>query len=321
MSKIFLMSKFFEKKCKKNVELAPYTTFKIGGLADYFCVAKNADDLVEAAKFAKEKGLNYYILSGGSNVLIPDEGFRGLVIKVKSSKLKVQSDLVDVDAGVGLGQLVNACLENGLCGLEFLAGIPGTVGGSVYGNAGAYGKEIKDYLMSVRYLDLDKLEIKEVLSDDLKFRYRYSEFCNKNRFILSVKFRLDRCDNVEKSRSEIKRILMDRRERIPEEPSAGCIFKNIMDNVVGVLEKLELSEEDKKKYLDYNKVPVAILIDQAGLKGKQVGGARVSKKHANFIINKGEAKAEDVIKLINLIKDTVKNKFGVELKLEIVLLD
>jgi len=310
------MKSFFEK-CKRDVELSPYTTFRIGGKADYFFIAENSDDLIEAIRAARDENIDYYILSGGSNVLISDKGFCGLVIKINNKKLEIKDDIVKVDAGVISTQLLNFSLDNDLCGLEFLAGIPGTVGGAICGNAGAYGKEIKDYLKSVEYLDLDSMKIEEKEIDELDFEYRSSDFKNKkNKFILSASLKLDKCDDTEKAKDEVKKLIADRLAKLPKEPSAGCVFKNI------VIKESEIINDDLKKHLNefkHGKIPAGWLIEKCGLKGEEIGGAKISDQHANFIINTGGAKSSDVMKLIKLIKLKIKEKFGVEMELEIVL--
>lgn len=312
------MNKFFDK-CRRDVELVQYTTFKIGGPADYFFVAKNPDDLVEAVKAAKQERIKYYILAGGSNILVADEGFQGLVIKVENKELRIKNRVVITGAGLALGKLVNVALDNNLTGVEFWTGVPGTIGGAIYGNAGAYGKDCRDVLKSVSYydIDLDKIIKKEI--KDLKFSYRSSEFKeNKNKIILSCEIELKKGDK-KKIRAEMAKIAKMRVAKIPIEPSAGSVFKNIATNLTQILDKSNTRYTDKKKFLELKKVPAALLIEKCGLKGKQIGGAKISEKHANFIVNMGGAKARDVLKLIKLVRNKVRKKFGVELELENIL--
>lgn len=247
---------FYINNIKKNILLAPYTTFKIGGKAKYFYEAKNREDLIKAIKWAKAaKGLPYFILGGGSNILISDKGFDGLVIKLSIG-----------NAGVLLSKLVDESIKAGLTGLEWAVGIPGTVGGAVKGNASAFGVSMSDIVKSVK---------------------RYKDI------ILSVELELKK-GNRKKSQKLIQEYLEYRKKSQPMEfPSAGCIFKNPEGDFAGRL------------------------IDQCGLKGTKIGKAMISKKHGNFIVNQGNAKAADVKKLIDLCKKKVKQKFGIELEEEI----
>ena len=305
---------------QKDISLAKHTTFKIGGPAKYFFTAKSKEDLIKAIKKAKKQGLPFFILGGGSNILVSDERFDGLVIKIQDTKYKIQDTRILAGAGLLLGKLVNTSIERGLTGLEWAAGIPGTIGGAIRGNTGVPGKSIKDIVKSVEVLDADTLGVHPVKSlptsregispkaklfhgvktftnKDCKFKYRDSIFKhNKNLIILSAEIKLEKGDS-KKSKQIIKEILKKRTEKIPKGYSAGSIFKNP--------ENISAGE----------------LIEKCGFKGFAIGGARVSFQHANFIINfTGEAKAEDVMNLIKLIKNVVKDKTGIKLQEEIVFL-
>ncbi|MCK4781907.1 UDP-N-acetylmuramate dehydrogenase [Candidatus Parcubacteria bacterium] len=285
----------------KNISLAKYTTFKIGGPAKYFLIAKTKKELTKAIKTAKENKLPFFILGGGSNVLVSDKGFNGLVIKIQSSKSKLfqikpkaQNPKIWIESGAKLGNLIKSLVENNLTGLEWVAGIPGTIGGAIRGNAGVPEKSMKDIVKNVEVLDADTLKQKIFTNKDCKFKYRDSIFKrNKNLIILSAEIELKKNDS-KKSKQIIKEILKDRAEKIPKGYSAGSIFKNP--------ENISAGE----------------LIEICGFKGFAIGGAQVSFQHANFIINfTGNAKAEDVINLINLIKNVVKDKTGIKLEEEI----
>ncbi len=253
-------------KIQKNILLAPYTTFKIGGPAKYFFIAKTSEDLIRAVDFAKQKNLPYFILGNGSNLLVSDHGFDGLVIKIQNSKLEIRNSRITAEAGIKLSDLVRFSVENNLTGLEWAIGIPGTIGGAVKVNASAFGKEMKKLVKKVKKID------------DV---------------IISVELKLER-GNQDKSRELIKEFIKKRKQTQPlGQFCAGCIFRNLEGQSAGQL------------------------IDRAGLKGKRINGAMISEKHANFIINSNSAKARDVVKLINLIKERVKEKFNVELEEEI----
>lgn len=279
---------------KENVSLAEQTTFKIGGPARYFFAAENKEDFVKAVGAAKEFELAFFILGGGSNILFSDKGFDGLVIKILSSKLEIQDSKIYVETGVRLDDLVKSAEDNSLAGLEWLVGIPGTVGGAVYGNAQAFGKRMSDIVEEVEALNRESMEIKKFSKEDCSFSLKNSIFKNnKSLIILSVVLRMEKGDK-EEIQEKIKEYLDYRREEHPLDfPSAGSVFINP------------------------EKEPAGCLIEKCGLKGKKIGQAQISEKHANFIVNLGGAKAEDVLKLIKLAREKVKEKFGIELKEEI----
>ncbi|MGB9598831.1 MAG: UDP-N-acetylmuramate dehydrogenase, partial [Minisyncoccales bacterium] len=279
---------------KKNILLKNHTTFKIGGRAKYFFEAKRKEDLIRATFLAKKLKLPYFILGGGSNVLVSDKGFEGIVIKVENKNLSVLNSEIYAEAGVKLAKIVNVAAENSLSGFEFLVGIPGTVGGAIFGNCGAFGKSIGDLIKEVEIFDLKSNCLKVLKKRDCAFSYRDSIFKkNKNLIILSAIFKLKR-----KKKDEIlKKMKENLKEKIKSQPlnfpSAGCIFKNP------------------------GKISAGKLIEMANLKGKKIGGAKISEKHANFILNFKKAKAKDVRRLIRFIKQKVKKKFGIVLEEEI----
>jgi len=297
---------------KRNVSLKSYTTFKIGGPAKYFFETKNKKDLIKAILVAKSKKLPFFILGGGSNLLVSDEGFRGLVIKILFSKSYFLNSQISAEAGTILAELLSATLNTGLTGLEWAAGIPGTVGGAIYGNAGAFKKSMKDITKTVTVLEIknQKSNIKNLRNKDCKFCYRNSIFKQKkNLIILSATLQLKKGNKL-KIEKRIKEYLNYRKETQPLNfPSAGSVFKNPKNFSAG-----ELGEEDKSSSLSF---AAARLIEECGLKGKRIGNVKISEKHANFIVNLGGGKAKDVKKLINLAKKKVKEKFGITLEEEI----
>jgi len=285
---------------QENVLLKNYTTFRIGGPARYFFIANTREDLVKAVSEAKKNNLPFFILGEGSNLLVADEGFDGIVIKCQMSKVKCQIksksqiSKIYTDAGVRLSRLLVLAVKNNLTGLEWAAGIPGTIGGAVYGNAGLIkkpGQCIGELVEEVETLN-NKLEVKKYKKRECKFGYRESIFKYNNEVILSVVLKLKKGDSKE-SQEIIKRVLKEREEKIPKECSAGCVFKNPKHFSAGWL------------------------IEKCGLKGKKIGDIKISEKHANFIVNLGRGEAKDVLKLINLVKKKVKEKFGIKLEEEI----
>ena len=279
---------------QKNISLRDFTTFKIGGRAKYFFIAKTKEDLLSAVSTAKKFRLPFFILGGGSNVLISDKGYAGLVIKIKNQDLKIEKSEINAEAGVPLGQLLTSAAGSSLTGLEWVVGIPGTVGGAVYGNAGGFGKSMKDTIKEVEVLDLKDLKIERYGLKDCKFSYRESIFKkNKNLIIISVIFKLRKLAKS-KIGKKIKEYSDYRKEHQPLNlPSAGSVFKNPPGFSAGAL------------------------IEKCGLKGKKIGDVKISEKHANFIVNLGNGRSKDVKKLISLAKTKVKDKFKINLEEEI----
>lgn len=280
---------------QKNVKLASYTTFKIGGPAEYFFEAKTREDLIKAIKTAKKFKMPFFILAGGSNTLVSDKGYRGLLIRNQNSEFQIIGFKIKAEAGIRLSRLVMESLNHGLSGFEWVAGIPGTIGGAIRGNAGAFEKSMADVVERVELLEINsELIIKSYELKDCRFGYRSSIFKEKNNLIvLSAEIRL-KTDDKEKIKESIERYLNYRKGKHPLEfPSAGSIFENPEGH------------------------SAAKLIEECGLKGKKIGQAQISEKHANFIINLGQAKAKDVCRLIDLAKEKVKDKFGIILKEEI----
>lgn len=299
-------------KFQRNISLSKYTTFKIGGDAKYFFIANNSDELIKAIADAQKKKLNYVVLGGGSNVLVSDSGFDGLVIINKNDGIEFEKEKVIAGSGTILMNLVHKSIEKGLTGLEWAVGIPGTVGGAVRGNAGAYRGQTSDNVFKVEVLRNGKKIILD--KKDCGFGYRQSIFQNNKDLILSVEFKLKAGDKAE-SQKKIKELLEDRKNKQPLEfPSAGSVFKNVMIDENVNLNKLR---NLPKEYLEYKKIPAAWLIDTLDIKGKTIGGAQISSKHANFIINTGKATADDVIQLISYVKMQVRDKYGIELHEEV----
>lgn len=301
-------------KINRDVDLSPQTTFKIGGKANYFVEVENRGDLEEATLFAQENDLEIFILGGGSNVLISDKGFQGLVIKIANSKIKSDKNKINCDAGIPLSRLVNFSIEKNLTGLEWAAGIPGTVGGAVRGNAGAFGGEIKDSVFEVEAYDLADKEWKKIKKENLNFGYRESLIKrDKNLILFSIVFELKGGDG-EESKVIVAENIKKRIAKQPSGFSAGSFFKNPTVLEADIIEKFE---HDKEMKMRGDKLPAGWFIEDLGLKGKKIGGAQVSEKHANFIINTGKARAEDVIILSSFLKQKVRDTFGIQLEEEI----
>ncbi len=310
------------KGVRENIPLAQYTTFKIGGPARYFYIAKTTEEIVNAVKIAKSKEIPFYILGNGSNVLVSDQGFNGLVVKIQNSKFKIQNDnlkfKIACDSGIFLTKLVNETVKAGLTGLEWAIGIPGTVAGAIVGNAGAFGRSMAEFAESVEIFDSDTLVQRAISNAECEFGYRNSVFKErKNYVIIKTILKLNKAD-AEKSKEQTKEYLEKRKERHPMGPSAGSVFKNpsIAENQKA-FEKLAKKFSEAEKFRAAGKIPVGWLVDELGLRGRKIGGAMISEKHGNFILNAGGAKAKDVVTLVSLIKQNVRVNFGIQLQEEI----
>ncbi len=300
--------------------LANYTTFKLGGPAEYLYRARCKEDVLLAVKTAKEMDIPYFVLGGGSNLLVSDMGFEGLVIKLEMKDFRVEGVDIIAEAGANLMDVVKASAEEGLSGLEFAAGIYGTVGGAVRGNAGAFGGSMSDVVEKA--VVLSGGQVIEYNRDQLGFVYRESIFKleNNHDIILEVHLALQKGDSKE-SEKLIKKYLDYRKEKQPLEcPSAGCIFKNI-EAAKEVLSELKPKVKEKVlRHIVHDKIPAAYLIELSGCKGIRVGGSEVSAKHANFVVNRNNATANDVYKLIQEVKKCVLERTGIGLEEEVMYL-
>ena len=316
-------------KIQRDVALKDFSNYKIGGNASYFLNAATKEDLLEGLREWKEisKDLSVekrkiFLLGGGTNVLFPDKGFDGLVVKNSINGITQDEDKVTIGAGTLFSAIVDFCVNNSLSGLEWAGGMPGTVGGAVRGNAGAFGGETKDNVFQVTSINLESLGEITRNRNECQFAYRNSIFkkqTTNNEVIISVVFALSK-GSKEKIKEQVTREVEFRQTRHPlESPNLGSIFKNVPFDSIPQTYKEELSQYVKND--PFPVVPTAKIIYLTGLKGKRVGDVMVSEKHTNFIVNLGNATAKDVSDLIEIIKNDVKQKFGVSLEEEIMRLD
>jgi UDP-N-acetylmuramate dehydrogenase len=296
-------------KVRLNESLKKHTTFKIGGPAKYFVEVTDLINLRDLVKFLQGGGLDYFILGGGSNLLFSDKGFFGVVIKVINREVKVENDTIIASAGAILGVVVNTATQNSLSGLEWALGIPGTIGGAVFGNAGAMGENISNNVEKIAvWLDGEETELTK---EECGFGYRHSYLGEMGAVILKVYLKLQKGD-VSEIIKKVNANLSVRQEKLPSEPSAGSFFKNI---------KLADYPGDKSQlpeiYIERKMVPAAWLIDQCGLLDFRIGDAGISYKHGNFLVNYGQATAEDVIAVVDEVSKKVYDSFGIELEPEV----
>ncbi|MCR4647867.1 MAG: UDP-N-acetylmuramate dehydrogenase [Lachnospiraceae bacterium] len=294
-------------KIKYDEPLKNHTSFRTGGPADVLISVSDVRELLCVLKFVEDEKVPYFLLGNGSNVLASDAGFRGAIIKLEGEFLEVKTDgeFIGAGAGVTLSKLANAAMNASLSGLEFASGIPGTLGGALFMNAGAYGGEMCRVVTKVKALDVEALKngaknpedaILEILNEDMKFGYRRSVLKEKGYVALSCEMKLEKSDSA-----KIKETMLDlnkrRKEKQPLEfPSAGSTFKRPEGYFAGKL------------------------IEDAGLGGYTIGGAQVSEKHKGFIINTGNASSKDIKSLMDHVTETVKNQSGVTLEPEVIFL-
>lgn len=280
----------------KDEPMKKHTSFKIGGNADLLIKVKELDELRKVMQIIPKYKVPYYILGNGSNVLVKDKGIRGIVILMDMTNIRIDQEQdnikITAEAGVKLGQLAQKCAKLEIAGLEFAAGIPGTIGGAIRMNAGAHGKEMKDIVLETTYMD-QEANVHTIQNQAHEFAYRKSIFCKKKYIILQTVLNLKK-GKKEEIEEKMNEYASYRKEKQPIQfPSAGSTFKRGTDFIT------------------------AQLIDEAGLKGKSIGGAKISELHAGFIINQKDATAKDVLELVEYTKKVVKEKFNKELELEI----
>ena len=282
---------------EKNIRLFNYTTIKVGGLAEYFAAPNNIDEFINLVKWSHFNNQECRIIGAGSNLLINNICLEGLTIctkKLKAVKIEPLTGLIEADAGVMLPVISNLLAKNGLQGGEWTVGIPGTVGGAIYMNASSGGLSLENNLLSVQAIDTKTLEISEIQKKDINFNYRFSPFQQNDLIILSAKLQFKTKGNISKLLKTTKRNLKRKTETQPYNlPSFGSVFKN-----------------PKNTY-------AAKLIDELGLKGFTIGGAEISKTHANFIVNNSSASSKDILELITVIQQKVLQKKGIFLHPEV----
>lgn len=316
-----LIKNLGQGRIKTGEPLSLHTTFKIGGPAQFYFEAREAKEIISAINLCRRLNLSYFILGGGSNLLVSDEGFPGLVIKNKSQKIrvlgyqgkiqkskrKISRLFIEAESGVLVNTLVRYTIEEDLTGLEEFLGLPGTVGGAIYLNAHSKDNFIGDYLASARILTKES-EIKQVENSYFRFAYDQSILSKTGDVLLAAVFQLKGGENKTLWEKAQEALVWRQKNHHYDLPSAGCIFRNIQKS-----EALRLGTPNQTQSAGF-------LIEAVGLKGKTIGGAQISPNHANFIVNLGGAQAPDVIKLIDLAKAKVKEKFGINLQEEIIYL-
>lgn len=298
-------------KIKENVLLADYTTLKIGGAAKLFIDVDSEGELQDIISLTKKFNIAYFILAGGSNLLVRDSGFDGLVIRIRFGGITKIGNKVLVRSGENLQSLVDFSVKNGLSGMECITGIPGTVGGAIYGNAGAYGQSISDCLTKVKILDRKKQ--RWVSKVECKFEYRESVFKKHNWVILESEFKFQKAE-AGVLMTKAASILKLRRKKYPDGlKSPGSFFKNILIDALPkkILERIPVEK------IAFGKIPAGYLLEVVGAKGKKLGDVKIADYHANLFLNVGSGSANDFCKLAKKYQEKVEKVFGIKLTPEV----
>jgi len=313
---------------QENIELAPYTTWKLGGKARYFVVVKTIEEVREAVELAQTKSLPIFVLGGGSNILVSDSGFDGLVIKMELQGIEFGEEAVTSGSGVMMSRLAAESLQKGFSGLQWAIGLPGTVGGAVFGNSNCWGGSTGGSLVGARLLttntspdpSLVRRGIKEEDQKYFNFSYDYSKLQDTKEILLEATFKLEKKNSEEivKAREDLAKVAAERSTRQPlGKKVAGSTFKALIPTPE-IINKISLAGFNYKQGLRDGYISAGWIIDNIlKLKGFKMGGMQVSDLHANFFINTGSAKAPDAKKLIDFVKKECKNKLDIDLEEEI----
>lgn len=301
----------------ENEPLKNHTTFQIGGPAKLFIEASAPQQLIEVLKILKQENIPYLIIGSGSNLLVADDGYEGAVIKMNPGEIQISKTKVFVQGGYSLSDLLLITMEAGLTGMEFAAGVPGTVGGAISGNAGTFGEDMGKVIKTVDFIN-DDLEIQTFNNQECDFTYRHSIFKeHDNWLIVSACLELQKGD-IKTARHLVEERIAGRKKSQPcGYASAGCVFKNVLFTDELAQKLISLGWDVPGKFRQFGKIPVSWIIDRMEIKGKTIGSAQISEKHGNYIINLGVAKADEVVQLISFMKQQVRDKTGIQLQEEI----
>lgn len=303
---------------KEAEPMDKHTSFRVGGAARLYVVASTPEEIIQAVEAALSLDIPWYVYGGGSNMLVADEGYEGVIVQAANREIRIEGDTVTADAGAITGLVARQTVAAGLGGFEWAVGVPGTIGGAVYGDAGCYGGEMRDVVVSVDAFRLSDRQRVTLTNEQCKFGYRFSYFKFEPHLIFRTTLKLAPSKDVEASKKRLEEIMQMRKDKQPlESSSAGCVFKNFEFSDEKELELLKRQMDVPQGMIDKKQISVGWLIEQAGLMGMSVGEVEVSKKHGNFFINKGKARAQDILALISRIKMKVRDDLGIELHEEV----
>lgn len=302
----------------ENEPMNKHTSFRIGGPARLYFSAHSSDEAVRAFEVAKELKIPTLTFGGGSNLLVSDDGYQGLLIQMANRTVTIEGLRVTAESGAITGLVARKSVDAELTGFEWAIGVPGTIGGALYGDAGCYGGEMRDSVVSVdvyRIRDRQRLTLSK---EACEFGYRESVFKREPYLILGCTLELKPSTDPAAGKQRMEDIMRQRKEKQPlEQSSAGCAFKNFEFTTESEVALLRREVEVPESMLKNKSLGAGWLVDQAGLLGQAVGGVEVSLKHGNFLVNKGQARAQDVIGLISLIKRKIRDEFGIEMHEEV----
>ncbi len=302
----------------ENEPMARHTSFRVGGSARLYVVLSDPTRIITLIQYLEAVAIPWVVYGGGSNLLVADEGYVGLIIQMANRAFHIEGTHVYAETGLITGLLARKTVEVGLTGFEWAIGVPGTVGGALYGNAGCYGGEMKDRVVSVDVYHVARKERVRLSQDVCAFAYRESLFKRERHVIFGCEMELAFSPDPAQSRAKMESIMKERKEKQPlDQSSAGCAFKNVEYTNESEIELLLREADVPATMRERKSLGAGWLVDQAGLLGQRVGDVEVSQKHGNFMINKGQARAQDVIALISLVKRKVRDDFGIELHEEV----
>lgn len=309
------LKKIVGVRLKENEPMSRHTNFRIGGPAKWFVEVKSTDELKSVLKLACHGRVLVVVLGGGSNMLVGEKGFDGIVIKIAMRDTHIKGNRVRAQAGVLSAALARATAKAGLAGLTWAISLPGTIGGAVRGNAGCFGGEIQDWLIEAEILRDGS--VMNVSRNELNFSYRESAIKHSSDIVLSATFELERGDPTVLEQELEQKLVLRKLSQPLDAGSAGCLFKNYQIKTDEELQRIQSKLDIPHEMSSTRRLSAGWLIDQLDLRGKQIGGAKVSEKHGNFVVNTGAAKADDVVQLIALIKTRARNEFGIQLEEEV----
>lgn len=314
MNKFKKLKSALGRKVKVDEQMANHTTLKIGGRASLFVIVNKEKEFKNAINLSKKFEVDFLVMGGGSNLLVHDKGYKGLVIKNEIQGVEIVNGFIRVKSGTILQNLIDFLIKNGFSGMEGMAGIPGTLGGAIYGNAGAYGQTISDNLIRTKIVDEGK--VRWLLKQACKFGYRKSIFKKNDFIVLEAEFKFRRAAS-DKLKKTAKEIIGLRLQKYPEGMQcSGSFFKNVLEREIS---QKTLKKIPKEKII-FNKIPAGYLLSKVGARGKRKGDIEIADYHGNLFFNKGNGKASDFYYLVKLYRDKVEKKFGIKLEPEVQLI-
>jgi len=301
--------------------MSKHTNMRIGGPASLYLATSDADELTDAIEMANKEKIPWFVFGGGSNLLVSDDGFKGLMIQIAFREVKVREKTIIVEAGAITGAVARQSVAEDLEGMEWAATLPGTIGGAIYGNSGCWGGEMKDIVVTVDAIRISDMKRVVYPNAECKFSYRDSVFKHIPHIILRATLGLKKSDNPSAIKARMEEFAAKRKECQPfAESSAGCMFKNFTFNNESDLERLKNDvKEIPAEMLEKKSISSGWLVSQVGMKGEKIGDAQISEKHGNFIVNLGRASAQDVLMLTSKAKMKIRDDYNIMLEDEVQL--